>query len=187
MKYDTFGLRHGNGWYNGFTPNERGKVGRWQNKQYAAGFPRPTECDSCGQTQGLIIHHCEDYGEPFGDHIWQFPLCYRCHIMLHCRFFAGDAFEEYVKLVESGYQFAAMYKMDFGALKRDHIATPGARIAKYRIVEPKGNRVLARCAEGEWLPSDLDSLVKEGMEIPDKPKPTVQQSSLWAVGASTLA
>jgi hypothetical protein len=187
MKYDTFGLRHGNGWYNGFTPNERGKVGRWQNKQYAAGFPRPTECDSCGQTQGLIIHHCEDYGEPFGNHIWQFPLCYRCHIMLHCRFFAGDAFEEYVKLIEAGYQFAAMYKMDFGTLKRDHIATPGSRIAKYRIVEPKGNRVLARCAEGEWLPGDLDSLVKEGMEVPDKPKPQVKQSSLWAVGASTLA
>lgn len=178
MQYDTFGLRHGQGWYNGYTPNERGKVGRWQNKQYAAGYPRPAECDSCGQSQGLLFHHCEDYGEPYGAHIWQFPLCYRCHIMLHCRFFAGDAFEEYVKLVEKGYQFSAMHTMDFGTLKRDHIASPGARIAKYRIVEPKNNNVLARCAAGEWTPKNIDELVREGE---DAPRVRKKDETLWAV------
>ena len=180
MEYDTFGLRHGQGWYNGYTPNERGKVGRWQNKQYAAGFPRASECDSCGQTEGLLFHHCEDYGEPYGAHIWKFPLCYRCHIMLHCRFFAGDAFLGYTKLVEAGYQFSPMFKMDFGALKRDHIATPGARIAKYRIVDPRNNQVLARCAAGEWLPPDLSILVKAGKDVPDAPKPVMEQVLMWA-------
>ena len=177
MTYSKFGLRQGDKWYNGFSWGERMKVGRWQNKQYESGFPKPTECDACSQTSGLMYHHCEDYSEPYGAHIWQFPLCYRCHIMLHCRFFAPEAFTGYAKLVEDGYQFAPMYKMNFGSLKQDHINVPGARTATYQLVDPRGTQILTRCAAGEWTPTNLDELVREGQDKPRAPKGA---TTIWA-------
>lgn len=72
--------------YNGFGHHERMKVGRWQNEQYAKGVPRPTTCCACSATEGRFTHHCEDYSEPYGPHIWAFPMCVQCHNVLHGRF-----------------------------------------------------------------------------------------------------
>jgi hypothetical protein len=47
--------------------------------------PRPIRCDACGQTEGPIDAHSEDYSEPFGDHIGEHALCYRCHMAIHTR------------------------------------------------------------------------------------------------------
>jgi hypothetical protein len=56
--------------YNGFTPQQRAHALRGLNREYAAGRrQRPTSCDACGQTEGVIEPHSEDYSEPFGDHI----------------------------------------------------------------------------------------------------------------------
>lgn len=90
--------------YNGFTPAQRTAALRWLNGEYAAGRRvRPTSCQVCGQTEGLIEAHSEDYsGPPYGDNIGAFGLCYRCHMMIHCRFSAPMAFDAYVQSVEDG-------------------------------------------------------------------------------------
>lgn len=90
--------------YNGFSPAQRTAALRWLNREYAAGTrTRPTSCDVCGQTRGLIEAHSEDYsGPPYGPNIGAFGLCYRCHMMIHCRFSAPDAFEAYVQSLEAG-------------------------------------------------------------------------------------
>jgi hypothetical protein len=91
--------------YNGFSPGQRTAALRWLNAEYAAGRrARPTSCDVCGQTRGLIEAHSEDYsGPPFGANIGAFGLCYRCHLMIHCRFSAPAAFLAYIESLEAGH------------------------------------------------------------------------------------
>jgi hypothetical protein len=72
--------------YNGFDHDQRMKGYRWLQGEYAAGRrARPTVCEACGQTEGPIDAHSEDYSAPFGDHIGRFGLCYRCHMAMHTR------------------------------------------------------------------------------------------------------
>ncbi len=90
--------------YNGFSPARRLRALRWLTAEYDAGRrTRPTSCDACGQARGLIEAHSEDYGEPFGAHVGRFALCYRCHMLVHCRFRAPAAFEGYVASLELGH------------------------------------------------------------------------------------
>jgi hypothetical protein len=103
-------------WYNTFSPAQRNAAFAWLKKRYADGSrTRPTVCDACGQTEGLVEPHSEDYSEPYGDHIGQFGLCYRCHMMIHCRFRARDAWNAYRAAVRVGKRFAAIAGRHFGA------------------------------------------------------------------------
>lgn len=89
--------------YNGFTHSQRMASHRWLQKQYQADNRiRPSCCDVCGQTDGIIDAHSEDYSTPYGDHIGKYGLCYPCHMMIHCRFSAPEAFQRYVDLLLSG-------------------------------------------------------------------------------------
>jgi hypothetical protein len=92
--------------YKEFTGPQRTRALRWLNREYAAGRRRrPTVCDGCGQTAGIIEAHSEDYSEPYGDHIGQFGFCYRCHMMLHCRFRDPEAWERYKAAIVGGCRF----------------------------------------------------------------------------------
>jgi hypothetical protein len=65
--------------YNGFNHDQRMRGYRWLQGEYAAGRrARPTVCDACGQNEGPIEAHSENYSAPFGDHIGKHGLCYRC-------------------------------------------------------------------------------------------------------------
>jgi hypothetical protein len=89
--------------YNGFDHDQRMKGFRWLQGEYAAGRrTKPIICDACGQTEQPITAHSEDYSEPFGDHIGQHGLCYRCHMMIHCRFKAPEAWETYKLHIRQG-------------------------------------------------------------------------------------
>jgi hypothetical protein len=89
--------------YNNFTSQQRTRALRWLNAEYAAGRRhRPTRCDVCHQTEGPIERHSEDYSFPFGDHIGQYGLCYRCHLMIHCRFKNPEAWENYKRHMHQG-------------------------------------------------------------------------------------
>ena len=93
--------------YNGFTHRERARALRWLNAEYAAGRrKRPVVCDACGQTEGLIEAHSEDYSEPHGAHIGSFGFCLTCHLMVHCRFEAPARWEEYRTAIRAGAVFA---------------------------------------------------------------------------------
>lgn len=89
--------------YNGFDHDARMKGFRWLKAEYAAGRrTKPTVCDACGQTEGQIAGHSEDYSEPFGDHIGKHALCERCHLMIHCRFKNPEAWAIYKQHIREG-------------------------------------------------------------------------------------
>ena len=87
--------------YNGWTPEQRSKGGRWYRRNRKNGtIPAPTACHCCGQTVG-VNGHSEDYSEPFGDHIGEWHLCYRCHMATHCRFKNWQGFLAYKELIKT--------------------------------------------------------------------------------------
>lgn len=105
--------------YNGFSPQQRLRALAWLKREYAAGRRvRPTACDACGQTVGMIEPHSEDYSEPFGDHIGAFGFCYRCHMMLHCRFSARAAWLAYLDAIKRGFRAVALLTRNFGQIRK---------------------------------------------------------------------
>lgn len=90
--------------YNGFDHNQRMRALHWLRKEYAAGRRHPpTFCDACGQNEGVIEAHSEDYsGPPYGPHIGKHGLCYRCHMAIHCRFRHPGAWTAYKNAVRAG-------------------------------------------------------------------------------------
>jgi hypothetical protein len=110
--------------YNGFTSAERTRALNWLKGEYAAGRRRrPIVCDACGQTEGPIEAHSEDYSFPYGDHIGQYGVCYRCHMMIHCRFKNPGAWADYKAAVRDGC-FAAVGR-DFYTFLRQTIDAKG--------------------------------------------------------------
>lgn len=104
--------------YNGFSAETRERSWEFMKPKLASGeLPRPTRCQACGQEGGAIDYHTEDYSEPFGPHLWEHSLCYRCHILLHCRFKAREIFAEYVRRLKSGERFPKVWRRDFGAIR----------------------------------------------------------------------
>ena len=86
--------------YNGFTAHARLKAYRWLMAEYVAGRrERPVICDACGQDQGLIEPHSENYSAPFGDHIGQYGFCATCHLQVHSRFRNPHAWRAYREAV----------------------------------------------------------------------------------------
>lgn len=105
--------------YNGFSGAQRAEAQRWLNEQYAAGtLARPSKCVFCGQTDGPIDAHAEDYSKPFGPHLSEFPACYVCHMMIHCRFGSGKGpWNAYRAMIRAGYK-AEPHGRDFGRIRR---------------------------------------------------------------------
>jgi hypothetical protein len=143
--------------YNGFSPTQRTRALRWLNAEYAAGRrSRPTSCQACGQTEGLLEAHSEDYsGPPFGANIGRFGLCYRCHMMVHSRFRARRAFELYAHSIDRGLVWPAIPKRNYYAVTA-MLGTPieqmGALLEECR---PRGDvpvipLLLWRMADGEF-------------------------------------
>jgi hypothetical protein len=96
--------------YNGFTPTQRMKALGWLKEEWAAGRRvKGTACDACGQTEGRIDAHSEDYSAPYGDHIGKYTFCYRCHMMIHCRFRNKDAWYQYRKDIKEGKMFEPIW------------------------------------------------------------------------------
>jgi hypothetical protein len=111
--------------YNGFTGAQRLRALAWVRPQYADGTrERAKVCDACGQTEGVLDRHSEDYSEPFGDHIGAFGLCYTCHMMVHCRFNAPAAWKLYRTAVREGATFPAVRTRDFGVIKAAYLRGP---------------------------------------------------------------
>jgi hypothetical protein len=86
--------------YNGFSSNERAKVGRLQLEAIRSGkFPKPTKCELCGASEGQLQLHNEDYSKPFDD---AHPICRSCHLALHVRFTNPERWDKrkaYIRVV----------------------------------------------------------------------------------------
>jgi hypothetical protein len=129
-------------YYNGFSPTTRNRAQRWLNTALLDGrIVRRTVCDLCGQTRGQIDAHAEDYSEPFGPHIAEFWLCYRCHMMLHCRHRSPEAWTLYLGHVRTGI-FPPCFGRDFGAIKTmlmsswppKQLAAPEGRYDRLKLI-----------------------------------------------------
>lgn len=90
--------------YNGFSSNLRTRAQRWLDREWRAGrLERPTQCAACGQTEGVVQAHAEDYSEPFRRGVTDgFHLCLICHAMVHARHLNEYAWREYRRVVEAG-------------------------------------------------------------------------------------
>jgi hypothetical protein len=97
--------------YNGYDHNQRMAAYRWLMKAYEAGTrTKPIHCDACLQSNGVVEPHSEDYSAPYGDNIGEYGLCYRCHMMVHCRYKNNEVWNKYLKLLREGYNFEGMSK-----------------------------------------------------------------------------
>lgn len=87
--------------YNGFPGPMREAVGRRQAKAWKNGDqPAPTTCEVCGQTEGAIHGHAEDYSR---DDVY-LPICITCHLILHMRFREPLMWDKYRAWVRAGWQ-----------------------------------------------------------------------------------
>jgi len=78
--------------YNGFSSNERARVGKLQLEAIRSGkFPKPTKCELCGKAEGQLQLHNEDYSRPFDD---AHSICRSCHLALHIRFTNPERWEK---------------------------------------------------------------------------------------------
>ncbi len=78
--------------YNGFSSNERAKVGKLQLEAIRSGkLPKPTKCELCGTSEGQLQLHNEDYSKPLDD---AHPICRACHLALHVRFNNPERWEK---------------------------------------------------------------------------------------------
>src|SRR5262249_54122884 len=72
-------------------------------------FHRP----GVAQDEGVVEPHSEDYSAPFGDHIGAYGLCYRCHMMVHCRFKKRAAWDRSRAAVRAGKRSAPIRSRNF--------------------------------------------------------------------------
>ena len=109
--------------YNGFTPAQRAKAGAWMRVQWNSGaIPRPVRCCACGQEKGILDAHTEDYSEPYAaGKTDEFPLCFRCHMLVHCRFNGRETFCRYHGSIMEGDLYAPFYTRNFNAIIEQHL------------------------------------------------------------------
>lgn len=109
--------------YNGFSPTQRYKALAYHKKQIASGAKeaRPHKCDGCGTRFGFLAWHSEDYSEPFGPHIGEYGLCYRCHMQIHCRFRNPIAFQNYADMIEAGKRFESYNSSSWERFKKENL------------------------------------------------------------------
>lgn len=143
--------------YNGFNDKQRTAAYAWLKREYAAGRRvKPVECEACGQRDGLVMAHSEDYSAPYGDHIGRFSLCFRCHMLVHCRARNRPAFDRYVGELEAGFRYAGLdYSRGdpFGRYIKPYLW--GGNDGICRPDAPGGDPgLLRRIADGAYLPPD---------------------------------
>lgn len=101
--------------YNGYSGELRNEAQRWLNMMVATGeMHRPGRCCACGQTQGVIDMHAEDYSKPFAKgKTDKFPLCITCHLAVHCRFRNVSCWDRYREKVAAGYKLPPIFTRHF--------------------------------------------------------------------------
>ena len=109
--------------YNGFSPEQRYKALKYHKDQIAKGNkPKvPDICDGCGTQHGFLAWHSEDYSMPFGPHIGEYGLCYRCHMMIHCRYKSRRAYYDYMKMIKNGMRFKPYTHSSWDKFKRENL------------------------------------------------------------------
>ena len=122
--------------YNGFSPAQRYKALAYHKAEIKSGRKpaRPLKCDCCGTKQGFLAWHSEDYSEPFGPHIGEYGVCYRCHMHIHCRFRNPQKFNQYCDQIENGSRFKPYMTANWNKFKFENLVND-----IYGFLEPIDN------------------------------------------------
>lgn len=100
--------------------DEQRNTSYYRSKQIIASglFPaKPSVCEICGQTKGILEWHNENYDDPIK---YLAGLCYRCHMAIHVEYRAPEAVDKYLDLIAQGFRFMPVYKRNFAIVRRDH-------------------------------------------------------------------
>lgn len=128
--------------YKQWSPQFRQKSLNLTNKAKTRGWiAEPEECRRCGQTEGIIHLHNEDYDVTVDTLTEVFaripkpriteqeklnlaevlePLCWRCHMIHHSEHRNKEACDQYWEEIKSGKKYPPVYKHSFWVLKNDH-------------------------------------------------------------------
>jgi len=80
-------------------------------------IPQATKCERCGQTEGKVMYHNEDYSDPIK---YLVSMCWRCHMILHSQYRAPMACDKYWLEIKAGKMYPPVFKHDFKILEVDH-------------------------------------------------------------------
>lgn len=125
-------------------------------REIAAGVipDRPERCECCGETRGSVGYHAEDYTFPFGPWIYEYALCFRCHMTLHTRRRNPDGWRRYLDHLSAGVVFKPLPDGAWAAIWA-YYRDPGAAIE--RMGPPRGDTLLHWMDRNRGAPSALRS------------------------------
>ncbi len=128
--------------YKKWSKEDRLKSLRLTNKAKRLGLLTPaTSCNRCGQSEGIIHWHNEDYditlsvlGKAFDvekrkyltdDEVSECgkaleTLCWRCHMMHHSFFKGKDTAKKYFEEISNGKVYPPVLRRNFDVSKKDH-------------------------------------------------------------------
>ncbi len=144
--------------YNSFSSSQRARAGNYRKRMIAEGrIPKfPDRCTACGQTQGAMCYHTEDYSEPHGPHIVAFEICYVCHMMIHCRHRAPDNWRDYMDGCYAGNTYPAIYGWDFKEFAKIYLT--GRGLPAPVATEGESRKVLREIAASVYNPNRNPSM-----------------------------
>ena len=104
------------GWYNGWSPEERLATLPIQREAINSGrLQRPTHCSICGcmgnrnwRADDVVWFHDERYDRP----LEPYPVCRRCHRLLHQRFEQPGPWRDLVKQYGQGGAWFELLSLD---------------------------------------------------------------------------
>lgn len=114
------------GTYNGYSGETRERSVHWQKAAYLMGlWTKPTRCEACGETKGVIVGHWETYDEPFALNS-EVGLCSICHLWVHCRKKNPAGWTRYVALLKMGFRSSnPMMSFNWDSFMRDWLSQTG--------------------------------------------------------------
>ena len=78
--------------------------------------PVAVKCNRCGQTEGTLQYHNEDYDQ----YLDVEPICLRCHLVHHSEHRAPVACAKYWSTIKEGKMWEPLRGNPFVGLQRDH-------------------------------------------------------------------
>ena len=155
MSYSTD--RWGAGSYNGFSKADRYASLPWYRKQVEllrngqpSLIPPAERCLLCWQAEGCLEWHTEDYNLPYDQHTCEWVLCYRCHMVLHCQRTNPRAWQEYLVLIQAGWQFAPTgekRQSGWGVICRENLSDAARRCD----TDDAGQLQIVRTSDLIWI------------------------------------
>ena len=152
--------------YNGYTGEERAACLPWMRAQVKSGAHKPADCYecSCCGGRGRVMHfHAESYAKPYGGHLFEYPICYPCHMMVHCRFSSVPAWQRFVGMILSGVQPSPMIA-EFGTVRTLlQVLSMGQRAETMDVLSPVEFYAAASRGLLIWTPDAARTVATAGV------------------------